>query len=104
MQHHIFSVFDTKADAFLLPFFFATEGQAVRAIKDCVYDRDHMFGRHPADYSLFRLGTFEDSTGSVDLLPTPTVVACLIELVPDATPLEEAIAAAGSKKEDSNGA
>jgi len=63
-----FSILDTKADLFSPPFFFATTGQAVRAFKDLANDGQSSISRHPGDYRLFCVGTFDDSTGRVSPL------------------------------------
>lgn len=60
-----FSILDTKADLFSPPFFFATTGQAVRAFKDLANDNQSSISRHPGDYRLFCIGTFEDSRGQL---------------------------------------
>lgn len=62
MKKKVFTVYDDKSEAYLQPFFLDTIGQATRAITDCVNDLNHQFGRHPADYSLFLLGEFDEST------------------------------------------
>ncbi len=91
MIHKVFTIYDSKSEAYLQPFFLLTRGQAVRAIRDCVSDRDHQFGRHPEDYTLFELGTFDDSACAWELEKTATVVAKLIELVPVEVAIEEAV-------------
>lgn len=58
----LYTVFDEKAEAFLPPFFVPAHGLALRAFKDCVNSNDHQFGKHPADYTLFYLGTWDDVT------------------------------------------
>lgn len=63
MIKQVFTVFDEKSNAYLQPFYLDTVGQAKRAITDCVNDHTHAFGRHPSDYTLFHLGTFNDATG-----------------------------------------
>lgn len=63
MKQKVFTVFDEKAGAYLPPFYFNTEGQAKRAMIDCVTDKDHHFARHPADYTLFCLGEFDNISG-----------------------------------------
>lgn len=70
MIHKIFSIYDEKARAFLPPFFMAAIGQAVRAFGDCVNSKDHQFGAHPGDYSLFEIGEFDDSKGKLLELDT----------------------------------
>lgn len=67
----VFSVLDVKADAFLSPFFFSTTGQAVRAFKDLVNDHQSTLHRHPADYRLFHVGTFDDSNAFLTALEKP---------------------------------
>lgn len=64
MKLKIFSVFDKAVHAFLPPFFLPTDQTAVRAFSDCVKDEKHAFYRHPGDYTLFRLGEFDDVTGA----------------------------------------
>ncbi len=59
----LFSVFDKKAEAFMSPFTFAATGQAVRAFSDTVNDGKSGFYRHPEDYDLYALGTFDECSG-----------------------------------------
>lgn len=70
MQLKIFSVLDTKANAFLPPFFFTTTGQAVRAFKDLSNDPQSFVSRHPGDYRLMFIGFFDDQVGLVTPLET----------------------------------
>lgn len=66
MTFKIFGVFDVKADAFSRPpFFMSTNGQAVRAFADLANDSNTDVGRHPEDYRLMVLGTFDDNKGVV---------------------------------------
>jgi hypothetical protein len=63
MIYLVFSVHDSKADAFLPPFILPKEAMALRAFSDCVNSEDHQFGKNPEDYTLFELGSFNDETG-----------------------------------------
>lgn len=65
MTLKIFSVLDTKADAFMPPFFFSTVGQAVRAFKELANDASSSPGRHPNDFRLYCIGTFDDATAAI---------------------------------------
>jgi len=65
MNLKAFSILDTKSDTFAPPFFFSTTGQAVRAFKDLVNDDRSTVHRHPSDYRLFCIGTFDDLTGEL---------------------------------------
>lgn len=77
----IFSVRDNVSDAYLQPFFAVNTGSAIRSLTDAVNDAQHEFSRHAADYSLWGLGTFDDSTGKIDPNENPTRLLNLIELV-----------------------
>lgn len=68
MIQQLYSVYDEKALAFLPPFFVPTHGIALRAFKDCVNSKDHQFGKHPADYTLFYLGDWDDTNCEFDLI------------------------------------
>lgn len=65
MQQFIFTVYDEKAQAYLNPFFMAQDGMAIRAITDALGDPEHQFSKHPADFTLYRIGIFDDSDGTI---------------------------------------
>ena len=53
------------AAAYLTPFFYHKEGQAVRAFKDIINQPDHLFSRNPEDYTLYQVGEWDEITGEV---------------------------------------
>lgn len=63
MRHKVFAVFDSKAEAYLQPFFTYTAGQATRSFSDAVLDEGHQFHKHAGDYTLFQIGEYEDENG-----------------------------------------
>lgn len=65
MRLKAFAIFDDKAKAFLPPFFLPERAIAVRTFADCVNNKEHAFGRHPADYSLFQVGDFDTDSGLI---------------------------------------
>lgn len=73
MKLTIFSIFDVKAAAFLPPFYMVNRSTAERAFLDSVSDPGHMFCKHPEDYVLHILGTFEDADASFTLEDFPAV-------------------------------
>lgn len=81
MLQGVFSVFDSKAAAYLPPFYAPTAGSALRSFMDAISKADHPFGKYPEDYTLFELGSFDDSTGKFDCLSTPVSRGTAIELV-----------------------
>lgn len=58
-----YSVFDSKAEAYLRPFFAPTRGLAIRSFADAINDKASDMAKHAADYTLFEIGEFDDSTG-----------------------------------------
>lgn len=74
MIHKIFTVFDEKALAYLPPFVLPETGQAIRSFADCVNSSDHMFGKHPEDYTLFQIGVYDDKSGVISELDTRSVI------------------------------
>lgn len=63
MVWKLFAVRDSKAELFLQPAVFRTVGEAVRAISDLVNKDGHNFNTHSEDYSLFEIGTYDESSG-----------------------------------------
>ncbi len=64
MKKVYYAVYDRKAELFSPPFLEITDGTAVRAVQDLVINnKDHAFAKHPADFSLHRLGEFDEITG-----------------------------------------
>ncbi len=61
----LFSVYDEKAKAYLPPFALPEKGMAVRTFGDCVNDKNHAFGQHPEDYTLFEVGSYDDTKGKI---------------------------------------
>lgn len=61
----VFSVYDLKACAYLQPFFSGNAGSAIRAFEDAVEDPKSPIAKHPSDYQLFELGTWDDNSGAL---------------------------------------
>lgn len=62
---YVFSVFDSKADAYLLPFFSRNRGVALRQFMTAVQDEKTDFHRYAGDYTLFEIGTWDDESGTL---------------------------------------
>lgn len=66
MQTKVYSLFDRKVGVHSVPMFFTHEGYFLRAVMEIVKDPNTNVGRHPADFELLYLGTFDDNTGRFD--------------------------------------
>jgi len=59
----VFSVFDSKVGAYANPFFVRTRGEAVRSFSDASQDDSLPFKKHPADYQLYLVGSWDEVSG-----------------------------------------
>lgn len=69
MKMKVFAILDTKANAYGTPFFVQSVGLAIRAFSDLVHDERSTVARHPDDFRLYELGTFDDATGKLESTP-----------------------------------
>ncbi len=63
MKFNVYSIYDTASGLYSRPFFTQSDGEAVRSFQDIATDETHPVGKHPEDYSLFRIGLFDDGCG-----------------------------------------
>lgn len=68
MVLQVFSVYDSKLKAFMLPFFQQNIALAIRAFKTGANDPESQLCGHPEDFSLHHLGDFDDELGVFRLL------------------------------------
>lgn len=68
MMLKAFCIFDSKADVYLLPFFSGTTADAMRSFGDAVNDGSTQFAKHPSDYTLFHVGSFDNASGKLSSL------------------------------------
>lgn len=64
----IFTVYDSKAEAYLQPFYALATGAAIRMFETAASDPEHKFNQHAADFTLFELGQFDEQTGKIEIL------------------------------------
>lgn len=86
MMLHCVALFDKKARAFARPFFVAHTDLAIRSVsgevnQGAVSD----LSRHPEDFSLYLMGTFDDSNGYFQLTAQPVVIVEAVALKKGAT-------------------
>lgn len=65
MKHIIVSIYDKKTEAYMRPFTAMTDGQAIRMFEDEALRPDSELSKHPEDYTLFRLASFNDANGEI---------------------------------------
>lgn len=79
-----FTLLDTKSGIHNPPFFMSHVQQAIRACIELGQDMRTTVGRHPADFMLVELGTFDDQNGQFTNAYQP--VATVASLLPAAQP------------------
>jgi hypothetical protein len=81
MKLKIFSIFDTAAQAYNSPFFMHNKAMAIRVFDGNVNTtEENNIAKYPEQFSLFELGEFDDSNGSIQLNDQPTLVCSALEL------------------------
>lgn len=78
MKLKAFAVMDLKAGFFSNPWFDLTESMAMRGFSDMVMDNsnpNNLWAKHPEDFALYHIGSFETDNGSLDKL---LVLQCLL--------------------------
>lgn len=81
MLLQVFSIYDSKVEAYLQPFFAPTKGAAIRYFSDAIADPQHQFFKHCEDFTLFHLGSYDDSGGLFDC-DAPVSVGNAVEFKP----------------------
>lgn len=70
----IFSVHDSKAIAYLPPFYMRNAGEAMRAFQTSCQDQNSQFNKYPSDYTLVELGEFDEETASIATHASPKIL------------------------------
>ena len=63
---NVYTIFDVKAQFYNKPFYLANDSVAVRTFSDLANDPQTDVAKHPEDYILFALGTYNDETAKIE--------------------------------------
>lgn len=77
----VIAVYDAKAEIFTQPVFTVAIGEAVRSFQDEVNNPQSQFSKHPEDYTLFHLGTYDETSAKFDLLTAPVSLGAALNFV-----------------------
>ena len=89
MLQQIFTVYDSKAEMFLTPFYQNTINQARRVFSDIINNHEHQFSKNPEDYTLFHIGEYEDNNATINTIDPPKSLLLGVEAVKTKTVPEE---------------
>lgn len=74
-----FAVFDSKMGMYLPPFFTRAAGAAVRSFQEAANKADHPFCKNPEDFTLFEIGSYDDTKGQLIPLEAKIALGCAID-------------------------
>lgn len=80
MKLKIFAVYDIAVGAYMQPFFLQSRGQALRAWLDTCSDPKTNMWAHPADYTLFEIGEYDESEGILTSYSVKTSLGSALEM------------------------
>lgn len=75
MELKVYAIHDAKAKCFGQPFFMAQNGQAIRSFSDLVNDKQSMVSKHPGDFKLYCVGSYDDNSGEFVSAAQPEFLA-----------------------------
>ena len=70
MKQPLFAIYDVKAEIYLNAWPARTAAMAIREFEKLVHDEEHPVGANPLDYSLWRMGAWDDENGLTADNPT----------------------------------
>lgn len=80
----VYSIYDSKAEAYMQPFYAETAGLALRTFSNAANSPESVIGKYPSDFILFEVATFDDKTGSFDSYKQPKNLGLAVEYVENA--------------------
>ncbi len=64
-NENVYSVYDSKAKAWILPFFSDNDETAYRSFRTAALAEEHQFNVHADDYTLFWIGEWDETSGVI---------------------------------------
>lgn len=81
MKYNVYAVRDEVAGLFKYDFKRARHGEALRFFGDGVQDGKSEIAKHPGDFSLFFIATFDDESGRFESLDVAQRLASALDYV-----------------------
>jgi len=80
MVKGVYSIFDVKTGVYNLPYFGFNEGVAVRDFIALRRDPHSTISQFPADFQLFHVADFDDTSGLFTLVSPPACISVPLEV------------------------
>lgn len=81
MLFTVFSIYDSAVSTWLPPLYARNKGEMLRNFADGVADPKSQLAKHPSDYSLFELGTWDDDKCVFTTLKAPIRLCMALDFV-----------------------
>jgi len=81
MEQQVYGIYDVKAGEYSRPVFYANDAQAIREWSDVCKEKNTMFFKHPGDFVMHCLGTFDTKSGKFEALKQPRHIAAASDFV-----------------------
>ena len=65
MIKFLYVVYDSKSETYNTPFAEITDASAIRSFAGVCKNPDTILGQHPEDFTLFRIGHYNDQTSEI---------------------------------------
>lgn len=66
MKFNIYSIYDVKAGAYVRPIYMRSDEEMMASVFETAKDQNSGFYKHPDDYTVFLLGTFDEENAEID--------------------------------------
>lgn len=86
MIYQVYAVYDDAVKAFNTPLFFRAAGEALRSFTAAVNDEKSQLHVAAKDYAFFRLGEYDDASGTMIPLAMPERFVLALEVMEDVFP------------------
>jgi hypothetical protein len=77
IKKNLYAIIDTASGVYDGPFKGVSDGQMIRMFNDLCVDAEHPIGKHPEDFSLIKVGTWNEGTGELEDLQNTTMITGL---------------------------
>lgn len=81
MLFSVFAIYDGAIKTWLPPIFSRNTGSMLRDFADAVNNGQTNLSKHPSDYALFEIGSWDDDKCVFDLLKTPVKLGLALDYV-----------------------
>lgn len=81
MKLSVFAIYDVAIGSYLLPSYYQTKAQAIRAFRTLVNTPDSNVNQNPKDYRLFLLAEYNDELGTFTNHDKPELLANAPDLI-----------------------